>query len=396
MAIGSTPTALRPSWRSRGAHAVALMLSLLAPADVTAADAGEASAAEANGPLPVYPKPRSAKSRPEEVRIPPAVTLVKGPSTDASALAVVREVLRDAGVRTIHQVDDQSPVRGARLTVHVGGHKENVATAGALRALGVQGAETMAAEGYVLAVGEGRDGRDRIVLSGADGAGTYYAAQTLRQLVHGLRLQGVVIRDWPSLRWRGAMDGFYGPSPSHQQRLADLDRFGRHKLNSYVYAPKDDPYRRTEWRKPYPAHELARIGELVRRARENHVSFGYVLSPGLSVRYSQPSEAAALTAKFESLWELGVRSFVVAFDDIDDQRWNCAEDRAAFGTGPAAAAGAQAHLANAVQKAFIAVRPEAEPLQMMPSQYWGTSRTDYTRRIAQDLDPGIVVQWTAR
>lgn len=105
-----------------------------------------------------------------------------------------------------------------------------------------------------------------------------------------------------------------------------------------MYTPKDDPYLRAEWRKRYPADELGRLGELVRRAQANHVEFGYVLSPGLSVCYSKPSEAGALAAKFESMWKLGVRSFVVAFDDIDYQRWNCDEDRTEFGTGPSAAA----------------------------------------------------------
>ncbi|MER5466049.1 beta-N-acetylglucosaminidase domain-containing protein [Streptomyces sp. NPDC002668] len=81
------------------------------------------------------------------------------------------------------------------------------------------------------------------------------------------------------------------------------------------------------------------------------------------------SEAAALTARFESLWEPGVRSFAPAFDDIDHQRWNCEKDRAAFGTGPAAAAGPQAHLANAPQKAFTAAHPEAEPLRSEPTGY---------------------------
>ncbi|MFI1393676.1 beta-N-acetylglucosaminidase domain-containing protein [Streptomyces sp. NPDC020681] len=394
MAIGSTTAALRPPWRPRGAHVVALALSLLIPADTAAAAAVHPVAGNPKRSPQVFPKPRSLKSRTDSVRIPSAVTLVAGADTDAAALTVVRSVLRDAGVRTIEQVDDHTPVRGGRFVVHVGGHKENAATNDALSALGVQGAEMMAAEGYVLAVGEGRDGRDHIVLSGVDTAGTYYAAQTLRQLVHGPRLRGVVIRDWPSLRRRGVVEGFYGPPWSHRQRLADLDWFGRHKMNFYVYTPKDDPYLRAEWRKPYPAADLARIGELVRRARANHVEFGHVLSPGLSVCYSKPSEADALTAKFESLWALGVRSFVVAFDDIDYQRWNCDEDREIFGTGPAAAAGAQAHLTNAVQKAFIAEHPEAEPLQMVPTQYWGSDSTDYTRRLAQELDPEVVVQWT--
>ncbi|WP_405810056.1 beta-N-acetylglucosaminidase domain-containing protein [Streptomyces sp. NBC_00210] len=391
MASGPTSQAILTGWRSRGADAVALMASLLAPAAVAAADTGQATA----NPAPqVYPKPRSLKNRPEEVRIPSAVTLVSGASTDRWALAALRQVLRDAGVRTVRQVDACAAAPDGRLIVHVGGHRENAATAKALHWLGVQGAETMAAEGYVLAVGRGRDHRDRIVLSGADAAGTYYAAQTLRQLVRGPRLRGVVIRDWPSLRRRGVVEGFSGPPWSHRQRLADLDWYGRHKLNSYLYAPKDDTYLRAEWREPCPADERARIGELVRRARANHVEFGCVLSPGVSVCYSKPSDAAALTAKFESLWELGVRSFVVAFDDVDHQRWNCEEDRAAFGTGAAAAAAAQAHIVNAVQEAFIEAHPQAEPLQLVPTEYRGNARTDYTRRIAQELHPGVVVQWT--
>ncbi|MGI5400769.1 beta-N-acetylhexosaminidase family protein [Streptomyces sp. CA-135486] len=391
MAIGSTSQAIRTGWRSRGADVVALVASLLAPAAVPAGAGRDATAT----PAPqVYPKPRSLKNRPEEVRIPSAVTLVSGVSTDGCALDAVRHVLRDAGVHTVRQVDACAAAPDGRLIVHVGGHRENAATAKALHWLGVQGAETMAAEGYVLAVGRGRDRRDRIVLSGVDAAGTYYAAQTLRQLVRGPRLRGVVIRDWPALRRRGVVEGFSGPPWSHRQRLADLEWYGRHKLNSYLYAPKDDPYLRAEWRTPHPADKLVRIGELVRRARANHVDLGCVLSPGLSVCYSKPSDAAALTARFESLWELGVRGFVVAFDDIDHQRWNCEEDRAAFGTGAAAAAAAQARLMNAVQEAFTDAHPEAEPLQLVPTEYRGTAATDYTRRIAQDLHPGVVVQWT--
>ncbi|MGP3923011.1 beta-N-acetylglucosaminidase domain-containing protein [Streptomyces sp. 8N616] len=350
----------------------------------------------------VYPAPQSVERRSGVVRIPSAVTLVANASTDSSALAVVRDVLERAGVRTVRQVVDEADEGDASssgLTVHVGGRGEDAATAGALKALGVKGSEGMTtAEGYVLAAGKGQDGRARIVLDGVDADGTYYAAQTFRQLVHrtsdGSAMAATEIRDWPSLRWRGVVEGFYGPPWSHDQRLSDLDWFGRHKMNIYVYTPKDDPFLRAEWRKPYPAAELARIEELVKRARTDHVEFSYVLSPGLSVCYSKQSEAEALAAKFESLWSIGVRTFVVAFDDIDYQRWNCEEDRAEYGTGPAASAAAQAHLVNTIQRDFIATHAGAEPLQTVPTEYWGTSKTDYTRRIASEVDPEVVVQWT--
>ncbi|WP_202819000.1 beta-N-acetylglucosaminidase domain-containing protein [Actinosynnema sp. ALI-1.44] len=165
------------------------------------------------------------------------------------------------------------------------------------------------------------------------------------------------VRDWPSLRWRGVVEGFYGPPWTHEARLDSFGYFGRHKMNLYFYTPKDDPYLRAEWRQPYPADHLARLDELVKRAKDNHVEFGYVLSPGLSICYSGPSETDALIAKFTSLYRLGVRMFVVALDDIDHQRWNCDEDRAAFGTGLAAAASAQAHVINRVQREFVAANP---------------------------------------
>ncbi len=43
---------------------------------------------------------------------------------------------------------------------------------------------------------------------------------------------------------RGVIEGFYGPPWSHQDRLDVLRFMGREGLNTYIYAPKDDPYHR--------------------------------------------------------------------------------------------------------------------------------------------------------
>jgi hyaluronoglucosaminidase len=60
------------------------------------------------------------------------------------------------------------------------------------------------------------------------------------------------------------------------------------KANTYIYAPKDDPYHRDKWREPYPADKLAELRDLVDRARANHVRFTFALSLGTSVCYSDP------------------------------------------------------------------------------------------------------------
>nr|WP_042189117.1 beta-N-acetylglucosaminidase domain-containing protein [Kibdelosporangium sp. MJ126-NF4]CEL18668.1 FIG01038157: hypothetical protein [Kibdelosporangium sp. MJ126-NF4]CTQ98152.1 FIG01038157: hypothetical protein [Kibdelosporangium sp. MJ126-NF4] len=362
--------------RIRGALVAVISLSLaVIPVETATAAPPPGDAAV------VFPKPQSTTTRPETVRIPHTVNLVVADNADRSAVGVVREVLDAAGVR---RVDD----RHSPLTVYVGRHPD------ALGALDIKGVEGMGAEGYVVAVGTGKDRRSRIVVAGVDGAGTFYAAQTLRQVVTGQTVRGVEIRDWPSLRWRGVVEGFYGPPWSHEARLDSFDFFGRHKMNLYFYTPKDDPYLRAEWRRPYPPDQLARLGELVDRATADHVEFGYVLSPGLSICYSRPSETDTLIAKFTTLHQLGARMFVIALDDIDYQRWNCDEDRAAFGTGAAAAAKAQAHVINRVQREFIATHPGTQPLQTVPTEYWGTRRSAYTDTLASQVDPAVVVQWT--
>ncbi|MBT2368965.1 beta-N-acetylglucosaminidase domain-containing protein [Streptomyces sp. ISL-10] len=332
----------------------------------------------------ITPTPQSARPLDDRVTITSTVTLIADEDADRRALDVIERALRDAGARQIvradRAVDD-------RLTVHVG-------SAEALGALGAQGPDELPAEGYVLGIG-----RDRIVLAGKDDPGTYYAAQTLRQVLPhrdrpGAHVAGLVVRDWPAAPLRGVIEGFYGTPWSHEARLDQLDFYGEHKMNIYVYSPKDDPYLRDKWREPYPAPALARIEELADAAEQRHVDFTYALSPGLSVCYSSEADTRALIDKFRTIWDIGVRTFAVPLDDISYTRWNCPEDQARWGTGGGAAGAAQAHLLNRVNREFIAAHPGAEPLQMVPTEYYNVTATAYKKALAEQLDADVVVEWT--
>ena len=136
------------------------------------------------------------------------------------------------------------------------------------------------------------------------------------------------MRDWPDQALRGTIEGFYGTPWSDAQRLAQMDFYGAHKMNTYVYSPKNDPYLRDQWRDPYPAAQLQVLQTLVQRATADHVNFTYALSPGLSICYSSAADEQALVAKFQSLWNIGVRSFSIPLDDISYTHWNCAADQA--------------------------------------------------------------------
>ncbi|GAB3822072.1 beta-N-acetylglucosaminidase domain-containing protein [Kribbella italica] len=400
------------------AMAVAAALALAVQPFALSAQAGRtppgrtspgAVATISSGKASVNPEPQQTTPRRDGFELGRTVGLVRGPTTDADAERVVRATLERAGVRTIRVTDGADP--RTDVTVWLGGNDR------ALEDLDVASPAGLPAEGYVVAVGTHR-GRHHVVLAGVDKDGTYYAARALDQLVPGQRtaadelaggqpatvvaghsaygrqLAGIEIRDWPTMRYRGSIEGFYGTPWSHADRLDHLDYLGAHRMNTYEYAPKDDPYHREQWRDPYPADKLAKLGELVNRARGNKVDFTFALSPGLSICYTADADYQALVAKFEALYALGARSFNVPLDDIDYNTWHCDADRAKYGTGGGAAGQAQSELLNRIQREWVATKPGVAPLQMVPTEYYNVSETPYKKALREQLDAAVVVHWT--
>jgi hyaluronoglucosaminidase len=170
---------------------------------------------------------------------------------------------------------------------------------------------------------------------------------------------------------RGVIEGFYGTPWSLEERL-DLIRFcGRHGLNTWVHAPKDDPYHRKQWRDPYPEPELEQLAELVAEADRNGVELVYAIAPGLSIRADDESELDALERKREHVRGAGVRAFQLLWDDIERD---------------AVPAEAQAEIANRFAG--------GDPLVVCPMGYAGTGDSPYRRAFAPRLDPQIVCYWT--
>ncbi len=198
-----------------------------------------------------------------------------------------------------------------------------------------------------------------------------------------------VIADFPSFPERGIVEGFYGAPWSHQDRL-DIIRFeGQHGMNTYYYAPKDDPYHRKLWREPYPAGEMARLKELVEAARSNFVDFCFAVSPGLSMVYSSQEDFSKLTSKLESVSNLGVSCFALFLDDVPQELENPA-DRASFKT----LAAAHVDLINRLHRHLKSLSP-ANRLTVTPTTYtneWGSR--DYIRELGAGADPDVAIVWT--
>ncbi|WP_244178637.1 beta-N-acetylglucosaminidase domain-containing protein [Streptomyces rubellomurinus] len=371
----------------------------------------------------VFPRPQERTVAGKAVTVPAAVTLVIADKADRGAVDAVREVLTVAGATDVApQPDGGTPAAGS-LVVYVGGPAEGAEgeTDRTLRALATAaGAKDgtapstigMPAGGYVLSAGQlpaqGGGTYGAVVLSGVDAAGTFYAAQSLRQLLAavpagqgqgpgaaGLGLPGITLRDWPTgASVRGTAEAFYGTPWTAQQRLDQVDFLGRSKQNFYLYAPGDDPYRLSRWRDAYPAAQQDELRALASRARRNHVTLGYSIDPGQSFCFTSGEDVDALVAKLDGLRKLGFTAFQLQFLDVSYDEWHCGDDRDEYGTGPAAAAKAQAQLVKKVQDRLIARNPDLAPLSVVPTEYHQQGATPYRKALADALPGGVQVAWS--
>lgn len=232
-------------------------------------------------------------------------------------------------------------------------------------------------EGYYLSVND-----KEIILAGNDERGTFYALQTLEQLLSNGKLPVIEIKDYPSIRYRGVVEGFYGTPWSHEARLRQLKFYGENKMNTYIYGPKDDPYHSSpNWRLPYPEKEAGQLQELVKVAKENEVDFVWAIHPGQDIKWNQ-EDRDLLLAKFNKMYDLGVRSFAVFFDDISGE-----------GTNPMK----QAELLNYIDEHFVKVKPGVTPLIMCPTEYnksWSDPAKGYLTTLGDKLNPSIQIMWT--
>ncbi|OJD14864.1 hypothetical protein AJ78_04840 [Emergomyces pasteurianus Ep9510] len=376
------------SYRSASLRAFVLTLLALGPVDAAP------DRYPSHPKLPkVWPPPQEISPAGRDVSLHGPVTIVTGDAKDKTTLDVVKQVVISAGGKpsVVDSIDTCSKTKVTHI--FIGTEKENPAAATVAKILAEKSAAGLDAEGYVLAAGY-RGKQPTIVLNGVDKRGTFYAAQTLRQLVDRSRVPGVKVRDWPLMSIRGSIEGFYGIPWSHQSRLDHYEFYGQHKINTYIYTPKDDLKLRFEWRDLYTGEALEQLKELISVANANHVDFTYALSPGASVCYSSDEDFNKTVTKFNQIRDLGVHSFYLALDDIplefhcdeDKQRW---KDEGNWHW----LAEAQTFYLNRIQTEYI------EPLGLLdletvPTNYAGSQPDPYKEKFGSTLNKKIRVQWT--
>lgn len=173
-------------------------------------------------------------------------------------------------------------------------------------------------------------------------------------------------------RWLGAIEGYYGKPLTHDARLGLIRWMGTKGFNTYVYAPKDDPYHRQKWREPYPDEHMREFSELVEAGRDCGIAVGLTTSPGLD--WSDGDETA-LVDKLRPFVEMGSDALGVLWDDVRPGGAELGE------THGKATAGAVA--------AFPDVR-----FWTVPTYYAVSAPTPYLEAFTKTVPDEVTVAWT--
>jgi len=78
-----------------------------------------------------------------------------------------------------------------------------------------------------------------------------YGVLTLQQLKKEDKLYCSIIFDYPHMKIRGIIEGFYGEPWTFKQRWEAIATISKYKMNTYIYAPKNDLYHRIKWSQLY-------------------------------------------------------------------------------------------------------------------------------------------------
>ncbi len=322
----------------------------------------------------IYPKPQSETYLSEEgISLNTEVNIVLHGDQEEASLPKLQEALQENGY--FYSVGEYD---ASKSNIIVSSSREHCA-----ECLETESEALNHAEGYVLTSSDDENANGDVTIRGSDADGAYYGIMTLRQMLEQKsaddRIAEVTIEDYPEIEFRGYIEGFYGYPWTHEERMSLMEDTAKYKMNTYIYAPKDDPYHRTNWKELYPDVQAQQIAELAQAGHENNFNFCWTIHPGATLQFND-TDFNALIKKYEQLYDLGVRQFGVLFDDTND--WYNGAAQVAF--------------INRIDDEFVKEKGDVKPLIVVAARYnaaWGPSASYFTPYM-RDLHEDIQIMWT--
>ncbi len=121
------------------------------------------------------------------------------------------------------------------------------------------------------------------------------------------------------MSYRGYIEGYFGKKLDWNDRFAIVDQLSSLGQNVYLYAPKEDPYHRVHWRRPYPENWQQRLAQLFVYGQDRGVTVIPALAPGLSYDYLEEPDYLILLEKFKACLTMGMQHIALLMDDISPE-----------------------------------------------------------------------------
>jgi len=197
---------------------------------------------------------------------------------------------------------------------------------------------------------------------------------------------------------RGVVEGFFGPVWTNAHRMRLFEFGAARGMNTYLYAPKDDPYHRERWTEPYPLAQWKALKQLIGHAHKHKIDFVYGFHPGKGLCFSAAKPIAILLEKAARFYDGGTRTFAILFDDIPSGLTH-AIDRKKFAYSLARAQGTWLQEIVARQPASWKevewwICPSYYTPDPLLARVFGAFEPRFLERLAQCLPSDVACFWT--
>lgn len=242
--------------------------------------ASHAQIADAVRALRILPAPKEVRMAEGKMVIKPSTTILIGNSEDRMAAETLQKEIRD---RTGMKLPIELATAAPKTTEHISlGRLTDRGLRSYLESQGVKvdelGDHDLEKQSYVIRVTD-----SGVLVAGRTAQGLFYGMQTLRQLLRPegktLAVPALVIRDWPSMEWRGVSDDISrGPIPTIDYLKMQIRTLAEYKVNllgfnmEHVFDFQTQPLVSPKVAPKAAALTPAEIKELVEYANQYHIT----------------------------------------------------------------------------------------------------------------------------
>jgi hypothetical protein len=191
-----------------------------------------AQANDAIRALKILPAPKEVRVAEGRIVIKPSTTILISNPEDRTAAESLQKEIQD---RTGIKLSIESVTAAPKTTGHISlGRLTDRGLRSYLESQGVKVGDDLGSQGYVI-----RATDSGVLVAGPTAQGLFYGVQTLRQLLRPegpgaktLAIPALVIRDWPSMEWRGVSDDISrGPVLTLDYLRMQIRTLAEYKIN---------------------------------------------------------------------------------------------------------------------------------------------------------------------